>query len=141
MGMPLLLGFAGNRYLAPLLLGERWRRLQGFHGTSQAEPEWARDYVDRQGDLWRRVEGSADMLRRWWSAEPVRAWRARLDDLIVRLGHLPVGAERSAAVRQGVQLADADARAALARAVDPRAVVGPATRTRRRRPARERSPS
>lgn len=141
VGMPLLLGFAGNRYLAPLLLGERWRRLQGFHGTSQAEPEWARDYVDRQGDLWRRVAGSADMLRRWWSAEPVRAWRARLDDLIVRLGHLPVGAERSAAVRLGVHLADADTRAALARAVDPQAVVGPATRTRRRRLARERSPS
>ena len=34
----LLNGFAANRYVAPMLLGERWDRLDAFHGTSMAEP-------------------------------------------------------------------------------------------------------
>lgn len=131
IGMPLLLGFAHNRYFAPMLLGERWRRLKGFHGSSLAEPEWARDYVDHQGDLWRSTPGSADMLRHWWTAGPVRDWRAQLDEVIVRLGELEVGSERSALVTRGSQLADSFTRADLARAVDPAAIVKPTARTSR----------
>lgn len=32
VGEPLLLGFAANRYVAPMLLGERWERLDAFRG-------------------------------------------------------------------------------------------------------------
>lgn len=140
-GVALLQGFAGNRYVAPMLLGERWRRLDGFHGTSMAEPEWAKDYVERQGDLWRSTAGSADVLRRWWHAEPVRAWRARLDDVIVQLGKLPIGDQRTEVVALAMHLTAPTTCADVARAVDLRAEPDlPTTTHRKARPrGRERS--
>ena len=85
VGVALLGGFAMNRYVAPMLLGERWQLLDGWHATNMAEPEWASDYVEAQGDLWRKVKQSAVLLRRWWSAPPVAEWRLRLDELMVAL--------------------------------------------------------
>jgi hypothetical protein len=52
-------GFAQNRYVAPMLLGEPWERLDAFHGTSMAEPEWADDVVQAQAHFWQR-QGLAD---------------------------------------------------------------------------------
>ena len=95
VGAALVYAFASNRYIPPMLLGERWERVDGYHGTNMAEPEWADDYVSAQGDLWRKVPGSAELLRRWWHAQPVREWIARIDELTVRLGHLASGNERS----------------------------------------------
>ena len=98
IGEALLTGFAANRYVAPMLLGEPWGRLDMFHGTNMAEPEWAREVIDAQADLWQAVPGGADLLRFWWAAPPVVTWRLELDEVMMRLKDLPVSNERSAAV-------------------------------------------
>lgn len=74
-GEPLLTGFAANRYVAPMLLGEGWKRLDAFHGTNMAEPEWADDVVKAQADLWHAVPCGAELLRFWWCAASVVTWR------------------------------------------------------------------
>lgn len=132
--VPILNGFAGNRYIAPMLLGERWRRLDGFHATSLAEPERAREYLEHQGDLWRATPGSFDLLRRWWSAEPVRAWRGQLDEALVQLGKLPAGVERDAVVALHTRLTSGEQLAEVARAVDPLVAPPPRKGARRRSP-------
>lgn len=91
---------AANRYIAPMLLGESWTRVPGFHGTNMAEPEWAADYVARAGDLWRRVPGSAELLRGYWNAEPIRRWLEELAEIMVTLKDLAPGDERSSVVRR-----------------------------------------
>lgn len=102
IGEALLLGFASNRYVPPMLLGERWERLDGWHGTSTAEPEWAAAIVEDQADLWRGVRGGLDVLRWWWTAIPVRTWRAKLDAVAVELKDLSPSPERGAVCdRQG----------------------------------------
>jgi tetratricopeptide (TPR) repeat protein len=60
IGEALVTGFAANRYVAPMLLGESWARLDAFHGTNMAEPEWAHDVVAAQADLWQQVPQGAD---------------------------------------------------------------------------------
>lgn len=87
VGPALLRSFVANRYVAPMLLGEPWAPLDGYHATNMAEPEWARAYVVRMESLWRSTAGALDALRRAWQADPVRDWRATLDGLAVRLGH------------------------------------------------------
>lgn len=104
IGEPLLEGFAQNRYVAPMLLGEDWKRLDAFHGTNMAEPEWADDVVSAQAALWHRVPRGAEVLRFWWAAAPVAAWRQKLDEVMVKLQALPVSDERSALVAQGSAL-------------------------------------
>ncbi len=71
IGEALLTGFAANRYVAPMLLGEEWERLDAYHGTNMAEPEWAGDVVTAQADLWHAVPRGAEQLRFWWAALPV----------------------------------------------------------------------
>jgi tetratricopeptide (TPR) repeat protein len=100
VGEALLNGFAANRYVTPMLLAERWERLDAFHGTNMAEPEWAHDVVVAQADLWQAVPRSAEVLRFWWAAPPVAAWRRKLDEVMVRLKDLPMSNERSAVVSQ-----------------------------------------
>jgi hypothetical protein len=85
VGVALLTGFAANRYIAPMLLGVSWERLDGFHGTNMAEPEWAADQVRGLRALWHRVPKSVEVLRFWWNAAPVRSWRSKLDEIIVAL--------------------------------------------------------
>jgi tetratricopeptide (TPR) repeat protein len=121
VGTALVLAFAGNRYVPPMLLGERWERVDGFHWTGAAEPEWAAEYVNEQGDLWRKVPGSADLLRHWWHAEPVREWMARIDELTVRLGHLEPGDERNMVVAEHSGLVSVEMARIVAAKVDPRA--------------------
>lgn len=104
VGEPLLLGFAANRYVAPMLLGERWERLDAFHGTNMAEPEWADDVVKAQADLWHTVPKGADVLRYWWTAPSVAAWRKKLDDAMVKLKSLPISDERNEVVAQAFAL-------------------------------------
>jgi tetratricopeptide (TPR) repeat protein len=104
VGEPLLLGFAANRYVAPMLLGERWERLDAFHGTGMAEPEWADDVVEAQAELWHAVPRGAEVLRFWWSAPSVASWRKKLDDSMVTLKLLPVGDERDEVVAQSLAL-------------------------------------
>ncbi len=65
IGEALLIGFAANRYVAPMLLGESWERLDAFHGTNMAEPEWAHDVIVAQADLWQTVPRGAALLRFW----------------------------------------------------------------------------
>jgi hypothetical protein len=104
VGAPLLHGFAANRYVAPMLLGERWARLDAFHGTSMAEPEWADDVVTAQADLWHAVAKGVDVLRFWWTAPCVASWRKKLDDNMVKLKMLAISDERSAVVAQSFGL-------------------------------------
>lgn len=117
IGEPLVMGMGANRYVAPMLLGERWERLDAFHGTNMAEPEWASDVVRAQADLWHAVPRGAELLRFWWGAPPVVAWRRKLDDIMVRLKDLPVSDERSALVHEGFDLRSERAAKALVRTV------------------------
>jgi tetratricopeptide (TPR) repeat protein len=96
IGEALLTGFAANRYVAPMLLGETWERLDAFHGTNMAEPEWAHDVVAAQADLWQAVPRGAELLRFWWAAPPVATWRRKLDEIMLRLEDLAPSKERSA---------------------------------------------
>ncbi len=98
VGVPLLIGFAANRYVAPMLLGEPWERLDAYHGTNMAEPEWADDVIAAQADLWQAVPRGAQLLRFWWAAPQIAAWRHRLDEIMLRLQNLPISDERSALV-------------------------------------------
>jgi len=104
VGTALLAGFAANRYVAPMLLGELWERLDGFHATNMAEPEWAADQVRGLHVLWQRVPKSADVLRFWWKAAPVRNWRAKLDEIIENLGRVPISDKRNVIVSSGIAL-------------------------------------
>lgn len=104
VGEPLLMGFAQNRYVAPMLLGEPWERLDAFHGTSMAEPEWADDVVEAQARFWQTVPRGAEVLRFWWAAPAVATWRRRLDELMVKLKTFPVSDARSALVAEGFGL-------------------------------------
>lgn len=117
IGEALLYGFGANRYVAPMLLGETWRRLDGFHGSNMAEPEWAHDVVAAQAAFWHAVPRGAEVLRFWWRAAPVVAWRQRLDEIIVELGTLPMGDERSATVGEAFALRSEDTVRELIRAV------------------------
>ncbi len=94
LGVALLQAFGANRYVAPMLLGEPWQRLDGFHGSNLAEPECAAEYVEMCADLWREAPTSASVLRFWWKAGPVIAWRADIDACIVDLGKLEAGPAR-----------------------------------------------
>jgi tetratricopeptide (TPR) repeat protein len=100
IGEALLVGFAANRYVAPMLLGESWERLDAFHGTNMAEPEWAHDVIAAQADLWQAVPRSAEQLRFSWAVPPVAAWRRKLDEIMVRRKDLTVSNERSALVSE-----------------------------------------
>ncbi len=108
IGEALLTGFAQNRYVAPMLLGERWRRLDAFHGSNTAEPEWAADVIEAQGDIWHDVPRGAAVLRAWWAAPPVASWRREIDAIMVRLKALPVSPERSALVETWHRLMSRD---------------------------------
>jgi len=100
IGRAFLHGFALNRYVAPMLLGEPWQRLDSWHPTNMAEPEWAAEYVKEAGDLWRKIKPSADALRWWWNGEPVKEWLSRIDEFSSRLKVLPVSDERSDVVEK-----------------------------------------
>ena len=104
IGEALLTGFAANRYVTPMLLGETWERLDAFHGTNMAEPEWAHDVIVAQADLWHAVPRGADLLRFWWMARPVASWRSQLDEIMVRLKDVTVSNERSAVVSEWREL-------------------------------------
>ncbi|MBI5536554.1 MAG: tetratricopeptide repeat protein [Deltaproteobacteria bacterium] len=104
VGTALLAGFAANRYIAPMLLGESWERLDGFHATNTAEPEWGADQVRGLRVLWHRVPKSADVLRFWWKAAPIRNWRAKLDEIIVALGRVPPSDKRNEIVSLSITL-------------------------------------
>ena len=117
IGEPLLMGMAANRYVAPMLLGEAWERLDAFHGTNMAEPEWANDVIAAQADLWHAVPRGAELLRFWWSAPPVVTWRRKLDEIMVRLKVMPVSDQRSALVHEKFAMQSADSVRALVRAV------------------------
>ena len=119
--LALLEGFALNRYIPPMLLGEPWERLRGWHGTSMADAEWAGDYVGAMGAVWRNTPGSAEFLKRWWHAPEVHQWRATLDDLMVRME----AADREERMRMLRQLNGLQAQVAirkLACEVDPELV-------------------
>jgi tetratricopeptide (TPR) repeat protein len=96
VGEALLFGFGQNRYLAPMLLGEPWTRLDGWHWSNMAEPEWAADALAAQADLWQAVPNGAEVLRFWWTSPLVASWRAQLDDLMVRMQAARSGEERVA---------------------------------------------
>jgi hypothetical protein len=117
IGEALVTGFAANRYVAPMLLGETWERLDAFHGTNMAEPEWAHDVIVTQADLWHTVPRGAELLRFWWMATPVANWRRKLDESMVRLKDLPASSERSAVVSEWSDLRSKDTIRELVRTV------------------------
>jgi tetratricopeptide (TPR) repeat protein len=124
IGEALVTGFAANRYVAPMLLGETWQRLDAFHGTNMAEPEWAHDVIAAQADLWQEVPRGAEMLRFWWAAPPIATWRRKLDEVMVRLKDLPVSNERSALVSEGFALRSEEAIRELVRTVRTASYTG-----------------
>ena len=100
-----------------MLLGEPWERLDAFHGTNTAEPEWADDVVKAQADQWHAVPRGGELLRLWWSAPPVATWRKKLDENMVKLKALPVSDERTALVREASALRSEHTVRALVRTV------------------------
>lgn len=117
IGEALVIGFAANRYVTPMLLGETWERLDAFHGTNMAEPEWADDVVVAQADLWHAVARGAELLRFWWKAPSIVRWRNRLDEIMIRLKDLPPSPERSAVVSEWSALRSEDTIRDLVRTV------------------------
>ena len=117
IGEALLTGFAANRYVAPMLLGEHLERLDAFHGTNMAEPEWASDVITAQSDLWHAIPCGADVLRFWWAAPPVATWRRELDDIMLHLKDLPISDTRSALAQTWSNLRSDETVRALTRAV------------------------
>jgi tetratricopeptide (TPR) repeat protein len=117
IGEAVLTGFAANRYVAPMLLGENWERLDAFHGTNMAEPEWADDVIAAQADLWQAVPRGAALLRFWWAAPQVATWRRKLDDIMLRLRDLAPSNERSAVVSEWNTLRSGETVRALVRSV------------------------
>lgn len=85
----LLKGIAENRYLVPMLLGDKWARLDAWHGSSLAEPEHAADVADLTGDLWRISDDGLDHLADLWHSPAVQNWRNKLDDIMVALRDAP----------------------------------------------------
>lgn len=81
----LLRGMAANRYVAPMLFGDRWTLLDGWHGTNLAEPEHADGVVSSTRDLWYRNPDHLDHLADLWHHPAVEAWRDQLDDSMVAL--------------------------------------------------------
>lgn len=104
IGEALLTGFAANRYVAPMLLGESWQRLDAFHGSSMSEPEWAQDVIAAQADLWQALPHGAELLRFWWTVPPVATWRRKLDELMLRLKDVASSNERSALLSEWTAL-------------------------------------
>ncbi len=119
VGTALVRAFARNRYVAPMLLGERWEEGPRHSNTNMADPEWAADYVKRCADMWRRVEDSAELLRKWWQSEPVRAWLLRRDELASKLDGLAPGDMRSLLVHQQFSLVAEATLRKVASDVDP----------------------
>ena len=117
IGEALLTGFAANRYVAPMLLGEKWERLDAFHGTSMAEPEWAHDVIGLQADLWQAVPGSAEHLRFWWAVPKVARWRQKLDEVMLQLKADMSQGERSRLVSEWSELRSDKSIRELVRAV------------------------
>ncbi|MBI5518303.1 MAG: tetratricopeptide repeat protein [Deltaproteobacteria bacterium] len=117
VGEPLLTGFAANRYVAPMLLGERWERLDAFHGSNMAEPEWASDVLKAQAELWHAIPRGADVLRFWWGAPAVATWRRRLDDAMISLKALPLSDKRNAVAAEASSLRSEQAIRGLVRSV------------------------
>jgi hypothetical protein len=121
-GLAVLRGFARNRYVAPMLLGEPWTRIDARHGTNMAEPEWAAAYVERQGDLWRKVPESRAFLHRFWTAEPVRCWLAETEDLMRELDDLAPGDKRSLLVARHLGMSSESKLRIVAGDVDPETI-------------------
>jgi tetratricopeptide (TPR) repeat protein len=117
VGEALLQGMAINRYIAPILLDEPWQRLDGFHGSSLAEPEWASDHVRNERDVWQRVPRSAEVLRFWWMAAPVRAWRKADDDITIALKSIAPSQERTVLVSRRFELRSLETTRELVRTV------------------------
>jgi tetratricopeptide (TPR) repeat protein len=85
----LLHGMAANRYVAPMLVGDRWTLLDGWHGTNLAEPEHADWIATSMRDLWTANPDHLDHLADLWHHPAVRAWRDLLDDSMVALRDAP----------------------------------------------------
>lgn len=94
----LLNGMAENRYVAPMLLAQRWTRLDGWHETNVAEPEHAAWIAESTADLWRSKPGCIDHLGILWHRPSVVAWRQQLDDLMVALRDLEGPSDRRRAL-------------------------------------------
>jgi tetratricopeptide (TPR) repeat protein len=72
------LGFVENGYIAEVLTGmPKPLPLAIWHGSNFAEPDLARDYVNRHGDLWNKTPMAIAFLR-WLHTHP-RALRERAD--------------------------------------------------------------
>ena len=68
----LILAISSNPYVAPLLLGRRLPSRNWWHGTSWAEPDCARDYVEDYGSWWERDGASLALLDLVWSSAEVQ---------------------------------------------------------------------
>ncbi len=118
-------GFGANRYVAIMLLGRSWQRLDGYWGSNLAEPDWASAYVAQCGDLWRSEPAAARFLERWWSAEPVQAWLQEIAGLAGELGELALGDERTLAVHRWRLLFEEGPVRRVVEAVEPGAAEVP----------------
>jgi hypothetical protein len=120
-GLALVRGFAANRYISPLLLGETWEASSSQPWATQDGPEWAAEYVAHQGDMWRKSPNARDLLHRWWAAGPVQTWMSEIDAINGELEGLSPGDDRSWLVSRKFGLLGEEQIRIVACDVDPRA--------------------
>jgi tetratricopeptide (TPR) repeat protein len=120
-GLALVRGFAANRYIPPLLLGETWEAASNQPWASQDGPEWAAEYIAHQGDTWRKSPDARELLHRWWTAGPVQDWLSEIDAIDSKLEGLSPGDDRSWLVSRKIGLLGEEQVRIVAFDVDPRA--------------------
>lgn len=85
LAFSLLQAFAGNRYIAPMILDEDYDFLDGTYGSpvywaaSMNSHEWAEEYYFKNYRMW-EAEYPRTILSNWWNRVPVRSWRLALDE-------------------------------------------------------------
>lgn len=99
--------FFDNLYVPLLLLGKRCVKHPIWHGTNRAEPEWARDYWERCGDLWRQTAGALPFLQAVWGDPQVREDVAEFVRLGKSLKGLEPSRERNRTLRARDRLTEA----------------------------------
>lgn len=130
-GIDLVRAFAGNRYIAPMLLGLPWKRLQAGRRPTAEEPERASDYLREHQDLWRAVPGSAAFLGHWWNAPAVQRWLDRLAEVTLTLSDA-IGDARATLELEREHLCSEQTIRAIAEAVEPGAANVPPAPSRLR---------
>lgn len=113
----LLQGIVENPYLAPRLLGETPRRYTFWHASNREEPEYADDYLDLYGAMWRRQRGALKFLQQVWKHPRTRAYLAEFVELRQQLTREKDSSKRTPIVDAEFRLRRASVARPVARAI------------------------